>query len=50
MWRFYAQNELISNLMPATGLNIVGTFLFKCKKRPNISRIRLLICLELILK
>ncbi len=23
--QFYAQNELISNLMPATGLKIVGT-------------------------
>ncbi len=25
MLQFYAQNELISNLMPATGLKIVGT-------------------------
>ncbi len=30
--QFYAQNELISNLMPATGLKIVGTgaFLIWC--------------------
>ncbi len=25
MFQFYAQNELISNLMPATGLKIFGT-------------------------